>query len=102
MSTVSLNRIYLKKAGFGFVAAEQIVPFAVIILFCGILYLFVISELLIVGGIAFWLFASWLALTGSNPHLFIDQLVPVPGAEWIVGYLAPVSLLNSNGSQKQG
>lgn len=100
MDKVALNRIYLKKAGYGFVAAEQVVPFGTIIGICCLLYLFVIPDFIIVGLIGFWLFVSWISLTGSQPHLFIDQLVPLPGEEWVVGYLAPVSLLKMNGKKK--
>ncbi|MEL6439154.1 MAG: hypothetical protein AAFQ80_07890 [Cyanobacteria bacterium J06621_8] len=86
----SLNR---KAKFFWIIPSSQIVPLGVIAFFC----------FLIVGslggkekhlGMTFGFFGlTWLAATGSQPHLLLDRVRPLPGKEWRytrLPYFSPV------------
>ncbi len=91
---VSVNKILGQQASIGFIPAEQIIPWVVLVVFSytitnGLFSLGIPCFLIV----SFWLIVSWWLLTGSKPHQFVDKFRKPPGDEWCNGNLLFLSPL---------
>ncbi|MGK7875422.1 MAG: hypothetical protein AB4426_19615 [Xenococcaceae cyanobacterium] len=91
---VYVNKILGKQASIGFIPADQIIPWGIIV----ILSYIVTNGLFSLGMpcfliVSFWLIVSWWLLTGTKPHQFIDKFRHPPGHEWCNGNLLFLSPL---------